>query len=279
LSDGAVQIEADPSLVFPASDIISCRFEESRVVVRVAFMGLTGVSSPLPAYFTQTVRREDGQGTALRDFLSIFDHRLYTLFYRAWKKYRYIYNLRPDYSDTFSALVRSLAGLQGVANTDHLLGCAGVMGSGCRSAEGLKSILCAHFLGVAVSIKECVPAWIRLTQLTALGQGAILGDTALCGERVYDRTQSIGVEIGPVDRHTYERFLPGRAEGDLLHELIALYLPQPLHYTVTIHIARRELSAAVLGDEQCGRLGETLSLGRSRIAQQMESITLEPPDK
>jgi type VI secretion system protein ImpH len=57
--------------------------------VRITFMGLYGVESPLPTHYIDdiTQRREGYEATA--DFLDIFNHRLITQYYRIWRKYSY----------------------------------------------------------------------------------------------------------------------------------------------------------------------------------------------
>src|SRR5262249_43832137 len=63
----------------------------------VAFMGLTGPNGILPRHYTEKVlrlaldseTRNKPERTALRDWFDLFNHRLISLFYRAWEKYRF----------------------------------------------------------------------------------------------------------------------------------------------------------------------------------------------
>ncbi|MFL5329320.1 MAG: type VI secretion system baseplate subunit TssG [Gemmataceae bacterium] len=122
----AVRFRALPSMNFPPSSIYSLGRENSAIergpmpppVMTVAFFGLTGPNGALPVHYTQTIIKqlERGRGderTALRDWLDLFNHRLTSLFYRAWEKYHFgvpfLRYLRA----------RSLAqgGLPGTANT------------------------------------------------------------------------------------------------------------------------------------------------------------------
>jgi type VI secretion system protein ImpH len=63
---------------------------DARFAMVVSFMGLFGPNGVLPLHYTQTildrVRRKD---YALRDFIDLFHHRLISMFYRAWEKYRF----------------------------------------------------------------------------------------------------------------------------------------------------------------------------------------------
>jgi type VI secretion system protein ImpH len=87
-----VRFSAHISLAFPASqihDLVRPKNPDDPPKMVVAFMGLVGPSAALPRYYTEILleraRRKD---FTLRDFLDLFNHRLISLFYRAWEKYR-----------------------------------------------------------------------------------------------------------------------------------------------------------------------------------------------
>ena len=95
----AVRFRALPSLSFPAgaisdlrSVLSSDRFAHSvpPPEMLVTFLGLTGPSGALPRHYTelllQRIREKD---FSFRDFLDLFNHRLISLFYRAWEKYNW----------------------------------------------------------------------------------------------------------------------------------------------------------------------------------------------
>ena len=87
-----------PSLSFPAGAISQIRedvsdagsdraFPPSELIV--TFLGLTGPSGVLPRHYTELViERLRERDSSFRDFLDLFHHRLISLFYRAWEKYR-----------------------------------------------------------------------------------------------------------------------------------------------------------------------------------------------
>lgn len=79
------------SLSFPPSEIYDIKpsaVPGEPPQVWVAFMGLIGPSGALPRYYTELVlQRARKKDFALRDFLDLFNHRLISLFYRAWQKY------------------------------------------------------------------------------------------------------------------------------------------------------------------------------------------------
>lgn len=81
------------SFVFPPSDLYEAKLAEEDdqpPQLVVTFMGLAGALGALPQHYTELLleraRRKD---TTLRDFLDLFNHRLVSLFYRAWEKYRF----------------------------------------------------------------------------------------------------------------------------------------------------------------------------------------------
>ena len=88
----AVRFRTARGLAFPASALH--RLEPPAEpgdppALTVAFMGLTGPLGVLPHAYTDQVseRVRAGDGT-LAAFLDLFNHRLISLFYRAWSKHR-----------------------------------------------------------------------------------------------------------------------------------------------------------------------------------------------
>lgn len=114
------------SSVFAASairEVTPATGNEPTARIVVNFMGLTGPSGVLPAAYTDLIAKVEFEGRgeqkyALRDWFDLFNHRLLTLFYRAWKKYRphacYRELLRKtepqSETDPFTSVLRSVCG-------------------------------------------------------------------------------------------------------------------------------------------------------------------------
>jgi len=115
--DEAVRFRAFPSHTFPPSEIASldCGHGTEVPDMVVAFMGMTGPSGVLPHHYTQLViDRLRFKDHALRDMLDVFNHRATSLFYRAWRKYRFYVEFEREAKqhreDQFTACLYSLIG-------------------------------------------------------------------------------------------------------------------------------------------------------------------------
>ena len=89
----AVRFGSHASVEFPASqiyDVAASRDGTHPARMTVTFFGLNGPLGALPQHYTEIaierLARKDG---ALLDFLDLFNHRLLSLFYRAWEKYQF----------------------------------------------------------------------------------------------------------------------------------------------------------------------------------------------
>lgn len=121
----ALRLVALPSLNFPPSSIYSLEKAQrtpGRPVtpprMTVAFAGLFGPDGALPMHYTESIIRlmERGRGDekfAMRDWLDLFNHRLISLFYRAWEKYR----CTVPFVRYLRARALAEGGLPGTANT------------------------------------------------------------------------------------------------------------------------------------------------------------------
>jgi len=119
-----VRFRSHVSLIFPPSQIWDLRpTDASRPVpeMSVAFFGLVGPSGVMPRHYTELLLRiqrdaKHDEKFALRDWFDLFTHRMLSLFYRAWEKYRfYISYERGEYlqhpPDPFTHALLSLSGL------------------------------------------------------------------------------------------------------------------------------------------------------------------------
>ncbi|MBI1829988.1 MAG: type VI secretion system baseplate subunit TssG, partial [Planctomycetes bacterium] len=111
---------AHRSLAFPASAIQQLEADSGARPPRmtVNFMGLTGPNGVLPRHYTERLWTDDKkpEHAALQDWFDLFNHRLISLFYRAWEKYRFYLAYERGESrrrdpDLFTLSLFSLMGL------------------------------------------------------------------------------------------------------------------------------------------------------------------------
>jgi type VI secretion system protein ImpH len=231
-SEEVVRIKTRPSLEFPASEIQDVTIGEnndSQPRMTVNFMGLVGLLGVLPRHYTEfLLERASKKDLTLLDFLNIFNHRMISLFYRAWEKYRFHVRYERDGKDDFSQYLCSLIGIGTPGLRDRLLVkdaallfYSGALAQRPRSAIMLERILHDYF-GAPASVEQCVGRWIRLEpeNTTRLGiQNHELGHNSICGDRVWDRQSKFRVRLGPLQIGEFRRLLPG---GDAFQELIQI---------------------------------------------------------
>src|SRR5690349_3267682 len=71
-----IQLTVSEELGFPASSILISE-ENNQREIKLYFMGLYGVDSPLPHYFLEACLREDEESQVLRKIIGITNQRLY----------------------------------------------------------------------------------------------------------------------------------------------------------------------------------------------------------
>jgi type VI secretion system protein ImpH len=251
----AVRFRARNSLSFPPSSIHDLQRPTSTHPVPVmeqAFMGLTGPSGVLPRHYTDLVYKIERDARtpekhALRDWFDLFNHRMVSLFYRAWEKYRfYVPFERGDHAgeepDRFTAALLSLVGLglrplrgrlhvrarDGVDEDGEprervlariedlvLLHFGGLLGHRPRCAVALETMLGDQF-GVPTRIEQFRGQWLKLEPPNRTRLGGALGNnevgvSAVAGRRVWDRQSKFRVRLGPMTYAQFVEFLPDRA--------------------------------------------------------------------
>ncbi len=285
----AIRFRSLVSLSFPPSSIHEIGREADLPMpsMTVAFLGMAGVNGPLPLHYTEQMLRlrRDTKGPeryALRDWLDLFNHRLISLFFRAWEKYRFpIPFERGEYGwrdpDAFTRCVYSLIGVglkplqerlrvPDPARPDKPLGqiddlalmrYAGFFAHRPRNAVSLERML-GDFLKLAVKVVQFQGHWLRLdpSNQSAIAPGLgnnALGQSVLVGDRLWDIQSRIRIRIGPLDYETFQEFLPDprpipeRKKIFLLGQLIRLYAGPELDIEIQLILKKDDVPGCEVG--------------------------------
>ncbi len=293
-----VRFRHDPSLVFHASDVVDVKIGHSpagveRIEMTTAFLGLVGTASPLATVFSEDVlRAESLDEKSLLSFYDLFHHRLISLFFRSWQKYRFHTAYRSDVSDKFSHRMLAFVGVdmsgavpaRGLGPVD-LLALAPLAGGRTRPARTLQVVLERFLPGANISIAPFIARRVEIPpdQQCQLGrQNCTLGEDLAIGRTVADRSGRFRVVIGPVDFPTYESLMPGGSQHALLRNVVMQFSPAHTEPELEVVLDTRNAPRFRLGADPGARLGVTTNLpirgqnamrGRVVLSENIEDAT------
>jgi type VI secretion system protein ImpH len=251
----AVRFGVNPDIAFPASEIQALELPTTGDPARmtVNFIGLTGPEGVLPYAYSELVAAQGRMNDrALRDFLDLFHHRIVSLFYRAWEKYRFAVSYERDREDLLTQHLRDLVGLGGVGlqgrlglRDEGLLFYAGLLAPAQRSAVGLQRLI-ADYFSVPVEVEQFVGGWYTLAPETqcAVGEEAVserLGGGAVVGDEIWDPQARVRLRLGPLTRQQYDQFLPGGTAYEPIRVLARFYSRDQFDFEIQLVLARDEV--------------------------------------
>lgn len=265
---GNVRIRPKLSLAFPPSDVDSIEEfgeGEPRFLVTATFLGLYGPSSPLPTFYTEDLIDEASEDESVsKDFIDVINHRLFSLLFRCWVKYRQLVQVVEERNPQHLQRLFSLLGLgektlrRVVPDAYRLIRYIGLLTQFPRSAVGLKVLLQDALGDVCVQVISCVQrkAKIPRDQRLFLGSsGHCLGQDSYLGEEIEDRMGKFRLRIGPLNSRQFQGLLPGRGECEKLAFLTRFYVTDPLEYDAELVLAEGKTQCACLGAPEWSRLG------------------------
>jgi type VI secretion system protein ImpH len=268
-----VRFRAHPTMVFPASEIQTLERSGDIHNMSVNFMGLIGPVGVLPLYYTDMVmERSRMKDHAMRDFFDIFHHRVISLFYRAWEKYRFTTAYEQGDPDRLSAILLDLVGLGTAGLTERqkipdnvLLHYSGLLSQHPRSAIALEQII-ADYFEVPVSIEQFTGKWHKLDKrdqsriADANSMGEMLDFGVVLGDEIWNQQSGVRIRIGPLPLDRYLELLPTGSGYPKLKALVAYYSNHELDFELQLVLKRDEAPACDLGkaaEQQAPRLGWT----------------------
>ncbi|MBV8046685.1 MAG: type VI secretion system baseplate subunit TssG [Paludibacterium sp.] len=251
------------TLSFPASELVSYRqpqrhepADDTHDELMVSFMGLTGPSGALPTAYTELLieRRIQAQDTSAHAFFDLFSHRALSLFYGAWRKYRFWVGVEAGEADGFTRNLLDFAGvglsqLRGRMRAQETLDenlfayYAGLLSQKPLSAQALAALV-QGFFSVPAELEQFVGQWILLppAEQSQLGAAACeLGLSAFAGQRAWDRQTKLSLRLGPMRRASFDALQPGGPAADALKALVQHALGHGLAVDVTLVLDRRDV--------------------------------------
>ncbi len=274
--DDPVRVHQPPHLMFAPTDVRSLENAGRHPVLEQFSFGLFGPNGGLPTHLTEYAfeRRYQFSDPTLSDFVNLFQHRMATLFYRAWANADPATSHdRPD-TDRFRVFVGALMGLgdaaawkrDGVADAAKLSR-VGQMGPQSRSAWNLEATLSSYF-GLPMSLRQFVGSWLPIPEFDRCRLGdrsgaATLGVGASIGEATWQCQHQFEIIIGPLRMAEFVDFLPGSPGLRELRDLVRLYTSDEWTWQARLLLRAGEVPAARLDGRT--RLGWSTWLGGRQL--------------
>jgi type VI secretion system protein ImpH len=224
----------------------------------------------LPLMYSQLVlERLRERDHTLLDFYDIFNHRILSLFYQAWEKYRFPIPYERGELDPFSHHLLALLGLgtPGLQNRqevpdDSLLFYCGLLALQPRSATALRQVL-ADYFEAPVEIEQFVGAWypVEAEAQSSLGEDQSYSDSlgygAIVGDEIWDQGSRIRIRLGPLPLARYLEFLPGGEAHLHLKALASFYAAGEYDVEAQLILKCEDVPYCELRDGEGWQLGWT----------------------
>lgn len=275
--DECVRFRSRVDAAFPASAVHSVDpVPGGSPEMTTAFFGLGGRQGVLPAPYTELLIDQQFEGDrALADFLDLFNHRLLSLFYRAWEKHHFTVGYersarQRSEEDAFTQHLFDLIGLgvprlrgRMLVEDRWLLAYAGLIAQQPHCAAALAAILEDYF-EVPVRVEQFVGEWLPLdpSDLSYLrGEGPYnqLGCGAIAGDAVWSVQTRIRVRLGPLRAGQFVSFLPDGDAHAVLEDLVRFFAGASTGFDLQLELQAAETPACQLTepDSFAPRLGWT----------------------
>ncbi len=266
--DELIRFKSDQRLGFPGAPISDVKLQKNNtrkaeiaVDISVSFMGLTGTSGVLPQHYSELVLEHlRNKDTGMCAYFDLFNHRLISLYYRAWAKYRLAINYKPDSkSDMFSNILNELTRSSTTISKYY----AGLFHHRIRTVKGLKQIL-DHYTGCETEIKQFAGRWYWLhkNEQTRLaerdkpeGHFACLGVDTTIGDKVWNINSSISIMLEAPKKLKITSYLKGGEINKAIKLVIRAYLGSLTNYKIELKVERGQIPLIILS-------GNDVPLGR-----------------
>ncbi|MES2313423.1 MAG: type VI secretion system baseplate subunit TssG [Pseudomonadota bacterium] len=280
----ALRFTVPPSLNFPPCELHALQRDTQddsaapHFTMSVNFLGLTGPSGVLPRHYTEWLMTQlKARDPAARDFMDMFNHRLLSLFWRAWAKHRcelggelagdrgagsvlrHVYDLIGLGTPALHALVepRSRHAAKPTLPAAALGYYSGLVAQHPHGVGALAQVI-GDVVDAPVEVIGSHGTWQRipLRDRTRLGRSnQRFGDGCVLGTQFWDRQTTVRVRIGPLRLRGFEALLPQHELLASVVELLRFLTGLALDLDIQLVLRSEAVPRARMGGARPARLG------------------------
>ncbi|MDI3377212.1 MULTISPECIES: type VI secretion system baseplate subunit TssG [Acinetobacter] len=216
-------------LGFPATEIEHLAQENDRIELVNLIVGLTGTQGALPYTYTNKVKRSARpQRKETQAFLGLFNHTLSAQYVDASLVHHLPLRYEIEEENHYLKILHALNGYiaeqhQQPELDEYFAEFAGLMQGQNHTAYALSTMLRCIFKQ-QVKVQEFIREKFALNdaQKTSLGgqNPSLLGVNTFCGDQVEQMDGKIEIQIGPLQRQDYLRFLPSGVHSQRLKQIL-----------------------------------------------------------
>jgi type VI secretion system protein ImpH len=289
LADDYVRFGQNPSLAFAPSTLeaVLPGMDERTTRVLVRFLGMLGPNGPMPSHITDFVRERlmNGRDPTMARFLDVFNHRVISLFYRAWASAQKSVDFDRPAQARFVDYIGSMFGI-GMKSLQHRdevpdrakLYFSGRLSCQTRNSEGLGAIL-QDFFGIRTIILEFFGAWMTIPPANQcrLGESpetGALGRTAIAGSRKYEGQLKFRIRMGPMKMAKLQSLVPSGPAFQRVKAWVLNYIGYEYLWDLQCVLEASEVRTACLG--KSGQLGWTSWTTSKPVTKDAEDAIFTP---
>ncbi len=256
-----VRFRSHVSFDFPASEIQKLEDsvdeinDKTTLEMHINFMGMVGMSGVMPLPYTELIAaRARYKDTAMWTFLDMFSHRMISMFFRAWEKYRFPVGYERG-QDKFTGYLFDIVGLgtpglRGRMNVadESLLPYSGLIAQKPHSSNALANILSDYF-GVNAKVIQFFGQWLELDResITKLGEAnSLLSRSAIIGTRIWDQQSKFRIVLGAMTFRQFQAFLPNGSAYKALNSIVRFMTGLELDFDVRLKLMADEVPSCIL---------------------------------
>lgn len=294
--DEIIKITPNNSLSFAASDVNRIELEQDdygneKWHIFENFLGLYGPNTASPIFIAESINQCLADDDPMREFFDIFNHRLLSLYYRAFKRSNLMACVSSQKDDSITRILFALIGHDFSTSTDEwavnpnrFLRFGNLLSGGGKSAAGLEKIIANYFSIRDVRIIQFTPRRVKfdesnVSRITATGTGGNLGESIVLGDTVVDITGQFTIHLGLRTLKRFHEFQPGKPKFKELIFLTRMYVQNRLDFSLELSLSTNEIQSVKLANNSPNsEMGLSSWLGSPKEKETVVTIDVNPDD-